>query len=336
MRISIPSRFAILLALSFLVAGCGRRSGPARLELLGPGEVDLGEYKAAEMKSATFKLINAGGMPLTISSVRMSCGACGVATCDDVELEPGEQALVTASLSANSMSGEFKEKLLVVSSDPDMPVRSLTIKGRAIPLVKILPEAYLYTGKLETNVVWARGFELIPTEEGVKLGAPRIESNYKLASTLKVVDGGYMLYVVLLPTGQPGTLESTISMPVLEPGGQAFLKIGIYGKIGPELAVVPGVVRLSLKESDEQPLERKFVVRALGSRFGELEAAKLQLPERSGVCCFVADGDELGTLKVTASFAPGFTEMVSTNDVALTFSYPNLASSEVICKGIKK
>ncbi len=89
---------------------------------------DFGEVTAGVAVTHTFILTNVGDAPLTITSVRTSCG-CTTTALSKTTLQPGESVKLTATFDSTHYSGRVGKSIYVESNDPDTPKLVLVITG---------------------------------------------------------------------------------------------------------------------------------------------------------------------------------------------------------------
>jgi len=320
----------LILPIAFSRATAQEKGG--KLEPVGSGIVDLGKYRAREVKTADFKIRNSGKDTVRIIKVHITCG-CASAACDKAELNHGEMAGIRITTLPNSMFGKFDKQMFVESTAETNRFLALTIKGTAVPLVEIKPNDYIYAGRIDTNMEWSHSFEVSPTEQGVKLGEPDIKFNYPLEAKLTPLNNtgnsSYKLDVRLLSSPKPGDFHGTINLPVISPSNHPAISIGISGKIGPELIAVPGTFRFPVSDKE---IVRTFHLKILGDSTVRLDPGQITLPEEKGVACTIKQSEDGKSISVTARFSPQFTRLLHSNGKTdIRFSLPNILPARVNC-----
>jgi hypothetical protein len=140
----------------------------------------------------------------------------------------------------------------------------------------------------------------------------------------------YTLKCSLPPTDVSGDLRGAIAIPVLSPANHPPVSITISGRIGTELAVIPGIAYLSLSD---KPQPRTFTLRILGQRSRVLKPEELILPENKGITVAVARNARDNTLEATVTFSPEFINALNAEEkVSLTFAMPGAASASITCQ----
>lgn len=303
------------------------------IEVVGPDTVDFGSYAASEKKTASYTIRNSGRDTLKILDIKKTCG-CSIASCDRMELNPGERARVEVTIMPHSIAGPYSKNTFVESSDVSNRFLSLTVTGNAIPLVEVKPTDYVYAGRIPTNAPWTQSFEINGTSPGLVLGEPRTESSYQILTSLRQAgsnaNSSYSLNVSLPQSPTSGDFKCSIVIPVLSPTNEPPLKVGIIGKIGPELITTPGIIRIPVSA---QPIQKSFTMKILGDSTRILNAEELTLPGNQGVHCDVKQVIEGKGIAVTITFSPEFTQkLVAEETIPLIFAVPGVPPAELICK----
>ena len=95
---------------------------------------DFGKIKVGVPVSHEFSFINAGSVPLVISSVQASCG-CTVTSYSKDPIEPGAKGFVKATYNAAKV-GQFT-KTVTVNANTEEGLVHLTIKGEVVEEVSL-------------------------------------------------------------------------------------------------------------------------------------------------------------------------------------------------------
>jgi len=318
--------------LLLVLSGCtGERA--ARIEVAGPATVDFGQYPAEQRKIATYKIRNAGNVPLKIIRVRNACG-CATTQCPKSELKPGEQTTVEVAILPDSILGSYRKTTFVESNDPRHPVLPLGISGTAVPLMEIKPSPYLFVGRIATGQSLLRTFDLQATRAGVTLGEPIAEGTRPAEATMAPLNDRagdlYRLEVRLPPVTASGDFQCTVSIPVLTPSNHPPVRIHLAGKAGVELVAVPGTFDLPLSGT---AIPREFRLRLLGAGGGPLTPGSIVQPSQPGVTFQIQQRPNQTDLFVTATFHPDFLrDLSSEKEIRLSFGLPGVSSATVVCK----
>ena len=86
---------------------------------LGPTEVDLGDLKKDEPKTATFSFVNTSGRVLTIDNVRTTCG-CTTPDWESMAIPPGDTSAIQVTFDA-AREGWSRKKITVFFSGVRKP-----------------------------------------------------------------------------------------------------------------------------------------------------------------------------------------------------------------------
>ena len=137
----------------------------------------------------------------------------------------------------DSLSGPYSKNIFVLTSDPANHVVKLNVSGEAVPLVRILPEASVYLGKIPTNTSVSRSFTLTPTDPGVKLGIPAVEGCDRVRAALMPGDGPtnkptYVLDVMVMSIKESREVRCTVLVPILSPTNRQPVKVEVVARVG--------------------------------------------------------------------------------------------------------
>jgi len=321
-----------LLSFVFL-ATATLASGSGEIAIVGSDTINFGAYPAREKRVATYTIRNAGDDTLRILRVRKTCG-CASATASRTELEPGETAQIEVVILPNTIFGLFSKNTFVESSDVDNQFLKLNTAGHAIPLLEVLPAMALDAGRIKQDTAWGKEFSLTATETGVTLGEPVVTGSHPLTADLIKTGtnaiSAYSLRISLPPADGSGDLRCGIAIPVLSPASHPPVNITISGRIGTELAVIPGIAYLS---PSDKPQTRTFTLRILGQRSRVLKPEELVLPENKEITAAVTRNPRDNTLEATLTFSPEFVNTLHAEEkVDLTFAMPGTASANITCQ----
>lgn len=152
-------RMVVLLgALTFVLAIAGlvvaqeasKTDAPKKEAASGPRPIieipkmrhDFGDVYEADKFEYTFVVRNKGKADLVIQDVKPGCG-CTVANFDKV-IAPGQEGSIELVLDGTRVHGEFSKTAQVHSNDPDHPELTLTIAGKKVALVSVVPDGVIY------------------------------------------------------------------------------------------------------------------------------------------------------------------------------------------------
>ncbi len=191
---------------------------------------DFGEVFEREKFEYTFAVKNRGKADLVISEVKPGCG-CTVANFDKV-IAPGGEGKIELVLDGTRVHGDFVKTAQVLTNDPDHPELTLTIAGKKVAFLSIVPD----------GVVYLQGRYEEPIEKEVT-----ITSNEKLPD-FKVL-------------GATSDIEDKISLEV-KPGpnkGEYLLKI----KKNPDLPISSNYGTVTIKTNSTNAPESKLQVQVM-------------------------------------------------------------------------
>jgi len=164
---------------------------------------------------AEFSFTNISSEPVTIGSVRSSCG-CTTVGLDKKTYQPGEKGHVTAIFTIGSRRGvQVKAIRVAVQGEPDPAILSL-VANLSVPL-KIDPEF----------VFWQRGED--PCPKIMKLAIPsdshlrptKVSSNDpRISTTLETVKAGSEYRIVITPDGTAKPAMAILTVEAALPSNQ--------------------------------------------------------------------------------------------------------------------
>jgi hypothetical protein len=100
-----------------------------------------------------FQFTNTGRIPLLVNDVKASCG-CTVPEWPKEPILPGKTGIIKVSYNPTKQNGAFN-KTIQVSSNADMPIMNLAVKGVVIP-TEIVEEVYKFTiGDIRLETIYA-------------------------------------------------------------------------------------------------------------------------------------------------------------------------------------
>lgn len=132
-----------------------------KVVVVGSAEYDFGGMERQTAQQHTFRLKNVGEAPLQVEIASTSC-ACTVGSLSKGRLEPGETVDIAVEWSSSKVKRDevdFKQSVLVKTSDPDQSFVELTIHGYITDSVRVLPEK-LSVGRTPVNETLYAEFRL--------------------------------------------------------------------------------------------------------------------------------------------------------------------------------
>ena len=204
----------------------------SKAEVVGPFQVELGEFDANETRTATFTIKNAGDELLKFPCIRKTCG-CFELACDKTDIKPGESTTIKVSVIKESIFHSFDKHVFVETNDPASPVLRFRVSGTAKPLIEIAPQEKIRVGRISPGFDWKQEIVVKPLRPGVKLGTPKVEGKLQLPVTMmEEKDIGWRLRFRLPAQPEPGLFRCVVKIPVEEPKGWKDIEIQISGEIG--------------------------------------------------------------------------------------------------------
>lgn len=139
---------ALVIAAGTLWYGSCRAAAGPKL-VFRQAEYDFGKAETGGTGEHAFVLTNRGDQPLVIRRAKSSCGCC-TCECDAQlpelgEIRPGESAQVVLRWTIQRYTGDFRQSQVLLTNDPERPEVTLSVSGRVVPSVRIVPEQLVFT-----------------------------------------------------------------------------------------------------------------------------------------------------------------------------------------------
>ena len=110
---------------------------------------DFGSIYQGKQVGHVFTIRNKGDAPLTIKSVRPSCG-CTAASITTSVIPPGKTGGIKASFTSTNFAGAIHKTVAVDTDDPKLPTFILTLRGTVVEEIQINPKQ-LNLGQIKVN-----------------------------------------------------------------------------------------------------------------------------------------------------------------------------------------
>jgi hypothetical protein len=137
---------------------------------------DFGETFHLESYGYSFVVRNRGNADLIIEDVKPGCG-CTAAKFDRL-ISPGKEGKIELVVDGNKVHGQFSKAAEVKSNDPDHPTISLSISGKEIPFVNVVPD----------GTVYLHGRPGEPIEKDLTLTSNEKDGDFKVTSVSSNID----------------------------------------------------------------------------------------------------------------------------------------------------
>ena len=110
---------------------------------------DFGSIHQGTKLEHVFTIRNKGDAPLTIKSVRPSCGCTATSITTSV-IPPGKTGGIKASFNSTNFAGVIHKTVAVDTDDPKLPTFTLALKGTVVENIQINPKQ-LNLGQIKVN-----------------------------------------------------------------------------------------------------------------------------------------------------------------------------------------
>ncbi len=261
-----------------------------------------------------FVLQNKGSADVQLQKFTPSCG-CTAASVDTSLIKPGESGKVRVEFDTAGFSGSKVKTVEVLTSDPDAPEITLTLRGTVVPGVSAEPRRIefgeLSSGKDPNN--WAKEFTIALTK-GTELKIEKVSSYSKFLAVTQVggAEGSQVYKVELSKDAPRGEFRDRVVVQ-FQGDKQSSFNIPVTASLRGDLRVVPSTVSFGVIEGSEAIERRvrwensskdKVVVREVVSSHPAVTASFIEIqPGSKGVIVIKVDpskvaSDLRGTVEV--------------------------------------
>ena len=197
-----------------------------------PDSIQLGHFPANQAQEGVITLRNPSDSPVSVGTVRASCG-CLVVKLSMREIPAHGQISLTFQIPPEGVSGAFTHMVFIEIGGE---IKTVKIIGEAVPLATVTPQQVLNAGTLTAGRPYRQEF-LITTAEPVRFEEPVTE---EVEAVLEKQSGTRSRLTVTWTPGRESTLfRHTILLPVVSPPGWKPVKIVIHGRVLSQSGVKP-------------------------------------------------------------------------------------------------
>ena len=232
-------------------AGAETADGPPKI--VSPEPVyDFGEVDHTKTITHGFVVRNVGGAPLDFTAKR-TCG-CTELHPEKGSIAPGEEEVISATLSIKGKQGPQTKAILVKSNDPETPVYTLKFTGVALAPVVCEP-IRLDFGRVEDDKTHTQSLVVRAVEEGITFNI--IDATLRDLPGFEVshetVDEGkaYKAIVRNAKPMPPGQLRGHLIIRTDFAEKPVFL-VGVYARVIGELEILPPKITLHYQPDSEK------------------------------------------------------------------------------------
>lgn len=136
---------------------------------------DFGVQERHTKRSHVFIIKNEGASPLTLTPGETTC-SCTLSEASDTTLDPGEQVEVKLSWETKLGGNSFEQNAEVFTNDPRRKLIRLTISGRVVDSVAIMPDRVTFTNLVAKEGGNAQVKVLCMRDEALSLGEPKFSN----------------------------------------------------------------------------------------------------------------------------------------------------------------
>lgn len=266
------NRFATLVAGALVLAG-GALVGTSRQAVaenkpsieIPRMRQDFGEVFERAQYEYSFLVRNRGTADLIIEDVKPGCG-CTVAKFDKV-ISPGGEGKIDLVLDGSRVHGEFSKTATVTTNDPEHPQLTLTIAGKEIPFLNVVPDGTIYLhGRYDEPV--EKQLTITSNEKNSDLKIEKVSSNIDDKITYDVKPGAnkgeYLLNVKKRTDVPPSSAYGNITIKTnSEKSPETILQVHVMVK--GSISVTPqtlnyGMVQFGAKGANGDPVTKSVMV----------------------------------------------------------------------------
>ncbi len=312
---------AIIGGLTFVLALAGAviaqeasKPAPAKPAATGPRPIieipkmrqDFGEVYERDKFEYSFVVKNRGKADLVISEVKPGCG-CTVANFDKV-IAPGSEGKIELVLDGTRVHGEFSKTAQVLSNDPDHPELTLTIAGKKVPFLSVVPDGVVYLQGRYEEVV----------EKEVTVFSNEKLPDFKVTGVISDIDdkisygvkagakkGEYTLRIKKNPNLPMSTSYGTVTIKTNStnaPETKVQVQVMTKGNITVSPSSVNfGNVAFAAKDKDATPVTRTVMVIKNSGEGLDVKDVKVDNPNFKATVASVTPGKQF---KVEVTFQP--------------------------------
>jgi len=179
-------------------------------------EADFGEVTKGSVVSEVFPIKNTGQATLRVERVELSSGGMKIAVKQDIE--PGTTENARISWDTSSFAGDAVGQVLLYMNDPRRPRVALTLEGRVLADVEIIPRPAFYlsqfVGQESIESVVLRNNREQPLEI---LGLERQGEHFEAGFDVVEPGRSYRLVVTVPPETLPGRYRESMTVLTDDP-----------------------------------------------------------------------------------------------------------------------
>jgi hypothetical protein len=309
---------SLVLAIAGAVIAFGQETKPAepakKAAATGPRPIieipkmrqDFGEVFEREKFEYTFAVKNRGKADLIISDVKPGCG-CTVANFDKV-IAPGAEGKIELVLDGTRVHGDFVKTAQVHSNDPEHPELTLTIAGKKVGFLNVVPDGVVYLqGRYEEPIekeVTISSNEKLPD---FKVIGASSDIDDKISYEVKpgLVKGEYILKIKKNPETPISSSYGTVTIKTNSTNApETKLQVQVMTKgnitVSPS-SVNFGSVAFAAKDKNASPVTRTVMVIRNSGEGLDVKDVKIDNPNFKATVESVTPGKQF---KVEVTFSP--------------------------------
>ena len=156
---------------------------------------DFGEIEKGAPVTVNFEFTNTSNEVIEIKDVKPSCG-CTSATPDKTSYNPGETGRIPVTFNPERFQNSFLKKVTVKTSDTEVPVTDLSIRGIIVVDVNLKP-SHLFMPKVKRTSTTTKEFTVDTTRmDKLDITGLSVEPAEFLTASVKQIDAKKVSIVV--------------------------------------------------------------------------------------------------------------------------------------------
>ncbi|MCC6682232.1 MAG: DUF1573 domain-containing protein [Phycisphaeraceae bacterium] len=172
-------------------------------------EVELDSKLGDEAVEAVFRFTNEGDQPVTITSIKSSCG-CATADLEEKVYKPGDSGQVDARFILGDRVGSQSKRIVVRTDSEDSPITTLTIKVDIPEVMRIRPRL-VYWRVGEAQDPKTVHIEVMQQEPEVRILHAQTSSD-AISAKLQTKKDGKSYELILTPNENAGVSNVTVRL----------------------------------------------------------------------------------------------------------------------------
>lgn len=166
-------------------------------------DFNFGKITQGQIVEHIFIIRNDGDQPLSVKSVRTSCG-CTAAKVSSRVIQPGTSSKIKTTFNSGGFSGKVRKTIAVATDDPKLPVTTLSLSGSVVEEITIDPRQ-LDFGTLKAGSTKEKTITLASNiKNGVRLSVSSVSPQFKVTPGKNFLKPGESVTITVSATPRKG------------------------------------------------------------------------------------------------------------------------------------